>query len=99
MLPAENLLTLRSESLTLRGGLHPGECSVLLAGCLEALPWGWAASVCRTYRPSTLLGALAPLRHQGSLQWGLAPCSACFSSSLHPHTSAQVQVRVPPEGP
>ena len=35
MLPAENLLTLRSESLTLRGGLHPGECGVLLAGCLE----------------------------------------------------------------
>lgn len=78
---------------------------MLPAGCLEALPWGWAAPSAGPPGPahcwtlSRLLGALAPLRHQGSPQWDWVPGSACFSSSPHPHTSSQTQVRVPPRGP
>lgn len=75
MLPAENLLTLGSESLTLRGGLRPGEHGVPLAGCLEAPPWG--GQPCSAAPPGPALG------------WGprlpsdtRVPCSGVWSPSL-----------------
>lgn len=96
-----SLLALGSERRALRSRRGSASWGAWRApGWLPGGPaLGVGSPVCRASRPSTLLGALAPLRHQGSPQWDLAPGSACFSSSPHPHTSAQAQARVPPRGP